>query len=421
MKKIASLSCRSLWFFVFFTMICGKSFAQEDFPYHLVVAKETADILSGPGKTHYATDRLPKGTKVQIFRHDPGGYYAIRPPAGSFSLVLASAVQQTADPGVIEVTASAAKAWVGSRLPGNFKPMWQLKLKPGELLTVIKKVEIPGAYSDESESWYQVNPPRGEFRWIHKDNLGSQAPRTISSADVTNQQIQQSSIEVELLQQLAGSRAATSPRGGWTVLQEGAPRSNVSANEAAFDAQPGSGAPTFAHRLAALDLALSQMVVGSKSSWNLAPLKASADRLRKEATTGDELAQANALARKVIDFQKIQASDTGLESRIASRSAQLLTPNLTSSQSNNTGNRQVQYDGEGVLRKLYVNGGVGRSIYALEDKQGKLIKTISASSGVNLERFIGKPVGLFGKSGYNQRLNRPHLTAQRVVDLVKIR
>ncbi|MEC9091629.1 MAG: hypothetical protein VX438_02900, partial [Planctomycetota bacterium] len=82
---------------------------------------------------------------------------------------------------------------------------------------------------------------------------------------------------------------------------------------------------------------------------------------------------------------------------------------------------RINYDGKGVLRKLYTNGGAGRSVYALEDENGKVVKTISASSGVNLERFVGKPVGLFGKSGFNQRLNRPHLTAQRVIDLNKIR
>ena len=93
-------------------------YSQEngEFPYTLVVAQETADVLSGPGKTHYATDRLPKGAKVEIYRHDPGGYYAIRPPKGSFSLVLASAVKPTADPNIVEVNTTSAKAWIGSRL-----------------------------------------------------------------------------------------------------------------------------------------------------------------------------------------------------------------------------------------------------------------------------------------------------------------
>ena len=120
--------------------------------YHAVVKSETAEVRSFPGKVHYATDRLSKGTKVAVYREDPGGYLLIQPPRGSFNLVLASQVQSTAEDGIIEVSGDSVKAWVGTRLPGNFEPMWQTKLKRGELLHVIKKVEIPGAFSDQSET-----------------------------------------------------------------------------------------------------------------------------------------------------------------------------------------------------------------------------------------------------------------------------
>lgn len=404
-------------------------YSQEngEFPYTLVVSQETADVLSGPGKTHYATDRLPKGTKVEIYRHDPGGYYAIRPPKGSFSLVLASAVKPTADANIVEVDTASAKAWIGSRLQGNFKPMWQLKLKSGELLNVVRKVQIAGAHSATAESWYQVEPPRGEFRWIHKDALGPQAPASVSTAEIASQQIDLASREVDLMNQLGAARTqadiSSTGRGGWKVLETDPSRkTNISANEAFFEDSTSSIASlsSFDEKINAVDLALSQMVLAPKQQWQLGRLQTETDRLRKEATTGKELAEANQLALKILSFQKIQAGGETSSDRSYSRTASLMTPNLnqTASQNDLGG---IRYDGRGILRKLYTNGGVGQAIYALEDEQGKVVKTITPSNGVNLERFIGKSVGLFGKSGFNQKLNRPHLTAQRVVDLNKIR
>ena len=420
--RISALLVYALWI----ASAAPDACAEDNFPYTLIVTSETAEVLSGPGRTHYSTDRLPKGSKVQVYRHDPGGYVAIRPPENSFSLVLASAIQTTADPKVIEVKGSSVKAWVGSRLSGNFKPMWQVKLEQGELLNVIKKVVMKGATSAQTETWYQVEPPRGEFRWIHQDNLGPQAPATVSSALITDNQIARSNVEVDLLNQIGQARLesqiASTQRSGWKVLEFDQNRvANVSANEAFFDAD--FSAPSgFQSRLGSIELALSQMVLTPKRQWNLEALQASSDQLRREAATGTELAQANKLAQKIISFRKVKADSLGSNSlaneRMASRGASLQAPNLGNPISQN---RRAQYDGQGILRKLYVNGGIGPSIYALEDSTGKVTKTISPSSGVNLERFVGKPVGLFGKAGFNQKLNRPHLTAVRVVDLNRIR
>ena len=50
----------------------------------------TADdvyVRSGPGENYYPTDKLKAGQEVEVYRHDPGGWYAIRPPKGSFSWV----------------------------------------------------------------------------------------------------------------------------------------------------------------------------------------------------------------------------------------------------------------------------------------------------------------------------------------------
>lgn len=413
--------------------------ADEEFPQTLIVSSETADVLSGPGKNHYATDRIPRGTKVDVYRYDPGGFCAIRPPKGSFSLVLASAVKTTADPGVVEVTKSSAKAWVGSRLPGDFKPMWQVRLERGELLNVIRKVEIGSAFGGDPEFWYQVEPPRGEFRWINKSDLGPQTPASVSAAELASRELERSTSDVEIQSLLnefrTGKPLASSQRNGWKALDEmtdamtdSTATGYVSPNEAISDF---TMAQTLGvqQNLEAIDLALTQMVLQPKTRWNLRALAEQVAIVRKQATTGTELAMATELEQKIIGFRKIQTESRATESFPTDRLTQLRSPdllsgsnaNVASRQTRSTGMPKVVYDGQGILRKLVTKGVPGRPIYALEDENGNILKTISPSTGVNLERFVGKPIGLFGRAGFNNRLNRPHLTAQRVVDLGKIR
>lgn len=416
-KSIVVCVCLMLW------APNERSFADEiKLLYHAVVKSETAEVRSFPGKVHYATDRLSKGTKVAVYREDPGGYLLIQPPRGSFNLVLASQVQSTAEDGIIEVSGDGVKAWVGTRLPGNFEPMWQTKLKRGELLHVIKKVEIPGAYSNQSETWYQIEPPSGEFRWIHKDDVGSQAPRTVSSTEIVQQNIDIEKAQLVDPIEESKTKNAMSARAGWKEINGAGPSSDNAINSRPKFQLPTDG--TFASKVETMDLELSQMVVSPKSAWDLKSLEVAVTQLRSQAVTGDQLAAADRLSEKIMGFQKVKSIYTTEPDFVAESGAKLGNPNFSSNfampNRGNT-NRQARYDGQGVLRKLVINGGVGQPIYALENDQGKIVKTITPSSGVNLERFVGKPVGLYGKAGFNSRLNQPHLTAQRVIDLNRVR
>src|SRR5688500_1613494 len=66
----------------------SPSFARAagDFPYVAYVIEADTYVRSGPGNQHYPTGQLPAGYAVEVYRHDDGGWCAIRPPEGSFSL-----------------------------------------------------------------------------------------------------------------------------------------------------------------------------------------------------------------------------------------------------------------------------------------------------------------------------------------------
>ncbi|HAN99369.1 MAG TPA: hypothetical protein DCQ98_18980, partial [Planctomycetaceae bacterium] len=111
--------------------------AADSFPYEATVSTTTGVVHAAPTSRAYATDTLARGSRVEVYRHDPGGWCAIRPPQGSFSLVSREVLQGTADPNIARVAVEGAKAWVGTRITHRSDPLWQVKLAEGELVELL--------------------------------------------------------------------------------------------------------------------------------------------------------------------------------------------------------------------------------------------------------------------------------------------
>ena len=158
-------------FSVFLTEVTAAQPVSDDltFPYQAIVSKDDAQVRSGPGIVHYATGKLAQNSTAEVYRHDPGGWCAIRPTAGCFSLIPESAIE-IIEAGIGEVTEDGTQAWVGTELGPVEKPLWQIKLKKGEMVDVIGQASWPNP-EGHSTTWYQVSPPAGEFRWIHISDL----------------------------------------------------------------------------------------------------------------------------------------------------------------------------------------------------------------------------------------------------------
>jgi hypothetical protein len=152
-----------------FTSYSNADDSDVSFPYQALVLNESAPVHSGPGKVHYATDKLKQGAAVEVHRHDPGGWCAVRPVKGSFSLVPSAAVE-VIDDQVGEITESGTQAWVGTRLGAVQKPLWQVKLREGERIEILGEVSWPHP-EGHSTIWYQIAPPAGEFRWMQLSDL----------------------------------------------------------------------------------------------------------------------------------------------------------------------------------------------------------------------------------------------------------
>ena len=60
-------------------LCCFAANGEQTFPYTAYVAVDDVYVRSGPGQNYYPTDKLKRGQEVEVYRHDPGGWCAVRP------------------------------------------------------------------------------------------------------------------------------------------------------------------------------------------------------------------------------------------------------------------------------------------------------------------------------------------------------
>ena len=120
-------------------VVSPASWAAE-FPFDGYIAADQAEVASGPGRRFYTTARLPRGTKVEVYREDDAGWLAIRPPEGSFSWVPAEHVELLEDD-MGKVT-SAAESWIGTTIEQVKEHKSQVSLKPGELVQILDRKQV---------------------------------------------------------------------------------------------------------------------------------------------------------------------------------------------------------------------------------------------------------------------------------------
>ena len=507
--------------------LCASTCAQ-DAPYRARVINDDTLVHSGPAKVHYATESLQAGDTVDVYRHDPGGWCAIRPPVGSFSMVLAEDIELLSDK-FAQVANEGAKCWVGTRLNEVEKPLWQIRLRKGEKLKLLGMVREQYILEEGQPDWIQVTPPKGEFRWVHESNLKfleplarktrpnqrKQSPSQPTLAAPLNAQkdgpersvleeFEDSSARIEPATSSQQSRQVPTPAsefdivddaamadsygnrhrkpshatasttmndgvGGWRkaqssigqhlsgspdgsgfVVQPNSPRSeSPTAPNSTMNASQqnsgqeisgvvqlsSSGAQTaqstipplnpngysFA-RIQSLEMRLTEQVVKEPGQWELEPIITECRYVLDNSNDLSERQQAERLLNKALRFREIQ---TGYQT--TGRSWPTTTSQIDSAQLNSNpgmpGQSQLEttYDATGYLNELYRDRGRSRPTYVLQDGNGKILFHIAPAPGLNLHRYLKKEIGVIGQRGFHQQLKLEHVTAERVVELDRIR
>jgi len=135
------------------------------------VAEDDCLVYSGPDESLYATTQLSKGTMVEVYRETKNGWSGIRPPVGSFDWVAADAGHLLPGGKTLQIVGRPSPAWIGTYESVEHDDLkWQIELKPSQTVAVIGEA-IQALDSRKSRTWFKIQPPQGEFRWIRSEKL----------------------------------------------------------------------------------------------------------------------------------------------------------------------------------------------------------------------------------------------------------
>jgi len=454
--------------------------AAETFPYTAYINSDGVYIRSGPGQNYYPASKLGLGAAVTVYRHDPGGWYAIRPPEGSFSWIAAEFLEPD-EGNIATVIGDRVVARVGSML-SDVRDVIQVRLERGEQVEVYEAQRV--GTGPAARTWYKVAPPAGEFRWIYGQFLDESPPtpkprdaspannlliaRMLDSETAEESEVQgptdeggqslstrdvvsyaddprERAIErpIDSRQEPADSRLSSrfsdGPRSEPRQREERlADDSNSDwreprqREESRLPVAATSG--DLATQLANLELELAQMVTHPPEQWRLEPLLVECDAALRTADGPLERGHVRLLLRRVERFADIQreyaessgpdfdsapiADEPGL--LFADRSAaDRPTADRAIVERLATDDRETDgpsYDGTGRLAQVVARGN-DTPRYILLDKFGKPRCYISPAAGVNLQPFVGREVGVQGTLGYLPEHAAQHVTVRQIVPL----
>jgi hypothetical protein len=381
-------------------------------------------VRSGPADASYLTDALPEDATVEVYRRQPDGWCAIRPPAESFSWVFAQHVEPTGD-GLARINKDDVPARVGSRLSARRNEV-QVRLGEGEI------VEIVGEGDQDGKLWYKIAPPAGEFRWIHARDLipiGSDGTAWESPPAITTVSLEEpaESRSESPATDLVAPPLASDSAAAWKAADEGG--TPATSKERSDDITPiapepeavlAASSPDVAVELSRLELQLSRMVAEPTATWNIEPLEQAAERLLSRSNSADDRAAVKAALAKIDRFAAIHrrhmVTQAGTPQAAAGRMPVVAGISPAEAADATDGISQPQFDAIGVLRPV-VSRRPGAPQFALVDTQGQVVTFLTPTPDMNLRPYVGQRVGVVGSRGYIPEFRRGHITAGRVTPL----
>ena len=277
-------------------LLAASSWA-EDAPYEARVVATGAPVLSGPGEKFYPTDTLAQGDVVEVYREKPGGWLAIRPPAGSFSWVLERDLKKQ-DGDLAEIAKEQVASRIGSRL-GDQRNAAQVRLAKGEVVEVLDEETLG------DERWCKIAPPAGEFRWIQSSLVERNGVMQTAAAETQNE-----AVAPPLMSGTSAAEEQPAPAAASAPSTEAAAPVPVAqpAAVAPVAVKPQAVGPVgddLARQLADIELRLSRMVAAPVNLWNTQRLERDAAQLLGRAQNAADRDAVQTTINKIHQFALI--------------------------------------------------------------------------------------------------------------------
>jgi hypothetical protein len=185
----------------------------------------------------------------------------------------------------------------------------------------------------------------------------------------------------------------------------------------------GIGSDDIGRQLEQIEVDLSLMLAQDRSQWNLAALRQRVDRLIETGADPAARGRARLTLDKIKQFENAfdASSNAPISSSTAGQASSGTFANPHSSvnlQSSANTLADPRYDAQGWLKPV-ISKKSDKPVapYAVVDKDGQPICFVSPSPGLNLNRYLNKEVGLYGRRGYLAELKKPHVMAERVIEM----
>lgn len=144
-------------------------------PFEGVISKDEAFVRSGPSEDdYYPTTKLSRGAPVKVVRED-FGWYLIEPPAGSHSWVNAEHIERRSGQRGIVITDTFDRIGTDLELPQQAEEV-RHRLAKRETVEILGEAELETARG--KVRMLKIKPPRGEYRYIHKNDVTPQSGET---------------------------------------------------------------------------------------------------------------------------------------------------------------------------------------------------------------------------------------------------
>lgn len=411
------------------TSLCAET---RKFPYEAIVRADNTKVRCGQGKNYYATSQLKKGALLTVHRHDPGGWYMVSPPEGSFSWIAAEQVHVEAPGmGVVSIPegdVEGAPVWVGSELSQDHS-VRQRVLQTGDTVQILAEDVFQDTTS--STKVYKIVPPAREFRWVkgdfvvpHNEFQRREAlndPYSNPLAEVTESEAAADDTEAEpLIPRLVARETPTS-----TVTDANDPRAalreidhhysemieldptqwDIEELARSYEGLAASNpqlATQIKQRLAALDTRR-KMHAEYRS---FAQLSSETTQRDQQLAAQGNLTQADLVmpvelgSPTPIDTPVQEVSTTVASAPLAPRSTPAQPATVT-----------PQLNGAGIVRRLPD----GR--FGLVAPEGRLLAILEADRSVPLDRVVGQSMGFIGERRFDRRLGTDLLVVKRMMPI----
>ncbi|MEX2169557.1 MAG: hypothetical protein WD851_09615 [Pirellulales bacterium] len=418
---------------------CPSLLAQQ-LPFQVYAAEHGIVVRGGPGEAYYATQDLKHGEELTVYRIEDEDWYAVRPPRGSFSLVSATAVADHGD-GTGEVVRSGAASRVGSSIT-DLQDTVHVRLEKGE------RIQILGAQMRDGVKWLRIEPPHGEFRWVHRGDVTTSPPDEAPPVEVTEPRASDvlalaqgtDRYGAPLLASEAdpnGAAGADAPRPlpppDAMTQAEGsvetiAPESLKPNSKPAAQPNPAAG-DEFAQQMFVMEVELGRTVAEPPTLWNLGGLEQDAAKLLSSAKTEQERDSVRQFAARLERFSSIRRRhelvspvDGLLATRMPTAGVSAMpqataVPNTVAQSVSDAGATQPvdsRFDAMGLLRPV-ASKRADAPKFALVNDAGQIITFVTPAPDVNLQPYVGRRIGVTGTRGYMAEFNHRHVTAGRVM------